>query len=400
MNSIHPQHTPESTDPARPGPAQDRVGGILLALAALAALAVANSPLEGAYRQLLDTPGIISIGTLGIEKPLQLWINDGLMAVFFFLVGLEIKREVMEGELSSWGQVVLPAVAAVGGMAAPALIFRAFTGDHGDALLGWAIPSATDIAFALGVLSLFGRRVPVALKVFLLSVAILDDLGAIIVIAIFYTSQLSALSMMLAGAALAVLLLMKRMQVVRLFPYLVVGFFMWSFVLKSGVHATLAGVLLALCIPLNVPGGPSPARMLEHELHPWVALFIVPVFAFANAGVPLSGIGWQTFAAPVTLGVTLGLFAGKQVGIFLAAWLVIRLGVAKLPTGTTWLQLYGIALLCGIGFTMSLFITSLAWPPGSAYIDQARLGILAGTGLSAVAGLLVLALALPRKPVT
>jgi NhaA family Na+:H+ antiporter len=294
---------------------------------------------------------------------------------------------------------VLPAVAAVGGMAIPALVFASLNRDGGDAIHGWAIPSATDIAFALGILSIFGSRVPPALKVFLLTVAILDDLMAVIIIATFYTSQLSALSMMLAGGALAILLLMKWRRVTRLFPYLVVGFFMWSFVLKSGVHATLAGVLLALCIPLKVPGGHSPARMLEHELHPWVALFIVPVFAFANAGVPLSGIGWETLLAPVTLGVTLGLYAGKQAGIFLAAWLVIRLGVAKLPTGTNWLQLYGISLLCGIGFTMSLFITSLAWPPGSVYIDQARLGILVGTGLSAVTGLLVLAAALPRKPV-
>lgn len=381
---------------SRPGPAQDRLGGILLALAALGALAVANSPLDSAYRALLDTPGVVGLGNLSIQKPLLLWVNEGLMAIFFFLVGLEIKREVMEGELSRWGQVVLPAVAAIGGMAVPALVFRHFTVDHGDALLGWAIPSATDIAFALGILSLFGRRVPVALKVFLLSVAILDDLGAIVVIALFYTHQLSALSMSLAGAALCVLLLMKRFHVVRLFPYLVVGFFMWSFVLKSGVHATLAGVLLALCIPLNVPGQPSPARMLEHELHPWVALFIVPVFAFANAGVPLGNISVADLLSPVTAGVALGLFLGKQFGIFLAAWLVIRLGIARLPTGTTWLQLYGIALLCGIGFTMSLFITTLAWPPGSVYIDQARLGILAGTLLSAVCGLGVLARALPR----
>ncbi|MFP5440844.1 MAG: Na+/H+ antiporter NhaA [Gammaproteobacteria bacterium] len=392
------QHThSQSHLHSRPGPAQDRIGGILLALGALAALAIANGPLDARYRELLDTPGVISIGALGIEKPLLLWINDGLMAVFFFLVGLEIKREVMEGELSRWGQVVLPAVAAVGGMAVPALVFVLFAGADGDAAAGWAIPSATDIAFALGILSLFGRRVPVALKVFLLSVAILDDLLAIVVIAIFYTSKLSALSMTAAGCALAILLAMKHFRVVRLFPYLVVGFFMWSFVLKSGVHATLAGVLLALCIPLDVKDQPSPARMLEHELHPWVALLIVPLFAFANAGVPLGDVGMSTLLSPVTLGVALGLFLGKQVGIFLSVALVIRLGIARLPTGTTWLQLYGVALLCGIGFTMSLFITTLAWPPGSPYIDQARLGILVGTLASAIAGSLVLARALPPR---
>lgn len=389
-----------STDPhaSRPGLPQDTLGGILLAVAALSALVIANGPLETHYRSLLDTPGVISIGSLGIQKPLLLWINDGLMAVFFFVVGLEIKREVMEGELSSWGQVVLPAVAAVGGMLVPALIFRSVTGADPEAIHGWAIPSATDIAFALGVLSLFGKRVPVALKVFLLSVAILDDLLAIVVIAIFYTSKLSALSMMLAGAALAILVVMKRFHVVRLFPYLIVGFFMWSFVLKSGVHATLAGVLLALCIPLNVPGQPSPARMLEHELHPWVILFIVPVFAFANAGVPLGDVGFATLLTPVTLGVALGLFLGKQAGIFLSVLLVVGLGIARLPTGATWPQLYGVALLCGIGFTMSLFIATLAWPPGSVHIDQARLGILVGTLASAIAGSLVLANTLPRRP--
>lgn len=374
----------------------ETLAGILLALAAVAAMIVANSPLDADYRRLLDTPGVISLGTIGIEKPLLLWVNDGLMAVFFFLIGLEVKREIVEGELSRWRQVVLPAVAAVGGMAVPALLFAYFNLAGGDAIHGWAIPSATDIAFALGILSIFGPRVPAALKMFLLTVAILDDLMAIVVIATFYTSQLSPRSMLLAGIALAMLLGMTRFRVARLFPYLVVGFFMWSFVLKSGVHATLAGVLLALCIPLNVREGPSPARMLEHELQPWVAFLIVPVFAFANAGVSLAGVTLATLLQPVTLGVAAGLFVGKQVGIFLAVFAVIRLGVARLPTGTTWLQLYGVSLLCGIGFTMSLFITTLAWPPGSPFLDQARLGILVGTGLSAVAGLLVLSRALPR----
>lgn len=374
----------------------EKVGGILLAVGAIAALLLANGPLDVYYRTLLETRGQISIGELGIEKPLLLWINDGLMAVFFFLVGLEIKREVVEGELSRLGQVVLPAVAAVGGMAVPALLFSQITAGDPVAMHGWAIPSATDIAFALGVLSLFGRRVPPALKVFLLSVAILDDLGAIIVIALFYTSQLSQLSMTLAGGALAVLILMNNNGVTRITPYLLVGFFMWSFVLKSGVHATLAGVLLALCIPLRDRSGErSPVASLERELQPWVTLFIVPVFAFANAGVPLKGVTLATLMEPVTLGIALGLFLGKQVGIFGASLLVIRLGVARLPTGTTWGQLYGMSLLCGIGFTMSLFITTLAWPPGSLYIDQARLGILLGTGLSTVTGLIVLSRVLP-----
>ncbi|HEY0675251.1 MAG TPA: Na+/H+ antiporter NhaA, partial [Immundisolibacter sp.] len=375
----------------------EAAGGIMLIGAAVLALVFANSPLNEAYDAFRDMPVQVRVGALDIAKPALLWINDGLMAVFFFLIGLEIKREVMEGELSRCGQVVLPAVAAVGGMAVPALLFSGFTRGYGDALAGWAIPSATDIAFALGILSLFGRRVPVALKVFLLSVAILDDLLAIVVIAIFYTSKLSALSMMLAGCAMAILLAMKHFRVVRLFPYLVVGLFMWSFVLKSGVHATLAGVLLALCIPLDVKDQPSPARMLEHELHPWVTLFIVPLFAFANAGVPLGSVGFSTLLAPVTLGVALGLFLGKQAGIFLSVALVIRLGIARLPTGTTWAQLYGVALLCGIGFTMSLFITSLAWPPGSPYIDQARLGILIGTLASASGGSRVLVRALPPR---
>ncbi|MFP5382541.1 MAG: Na+/H+ antiporter NhaA, partial [Gammaproteobacteria bacterium] len=268
----------------------ETLAGVLLALAAVAAMIVANSPLDAGYRRLLDTPGVISLGTIGIEKPLLLWVNDGLMAVFFFLIGLEVKREIVEGELSRWRQVVLPAVAAVGGMAVPALLFTYFNLAGGDAIHGWAIPSATDIAFALGILSIFGPRVPAALKMFLLTVAILDDLLAIVVIATFYTSQLSPRAMLLAGIALAMLLGMTRFRVARLFPYLVVGFFMWSFVLKSGVHATLAGVLLALCIPLNVREGPSPARMLEHELQPWVAFLIVPVFAFANAGVSLAGV--------------------------------------------------------------------------------------------------------------
>ncbi|MFZ5757331.1 MAG: Na+/H+ antiporter NhaA [Pseudomonadota bacterium] len=390
---------------SRPSPAgtsrihPETLAGILLALAALAALAVANSPLQAHYQALLDVRGTIRLGPLAIEKPLLLWINDGLMAVFFFMVGLEIKREFLEGELARPGQLLLPALAALGGMAVPAGLFAWLTLDAGDAVHGWAIPSATDIAFALGVLSLFGARVPVALKVFLLSVAIFDDLGAIVVIAVFYTSQLSALSFLLAGAALALLVLMNRLGVVRMSAYLLVGFFMWSFVLKSGVHATLAGVLLALCMPLRAGNGSSPARALEHELQPWVALFIVPVFAFANAGVPLAGVTVDTLLQPVTAGVALGLFLGKQIGVFVVALLVIRTGMARLPTGTSLAQLYGVSLLCGIGFTMSLFIATLAWPPDSVFIDQARLGILLGTLASAVTGLLVLARALPPRGV-
>jgi NhaA family Na+:H+ antiporter len=376
--------------------AAELAGGLLLIGAAIAALLAANGPLADWYHRLLDTTAEIRIAEIGIEKPLLLWVNDGLMAVFFFVVGLELKRELLEGQLSSVSQVILPAAAAVGGMAAPALVFAWFASGDAQAIAGWAIPSATDIAFALGVLSLFGPRVPPALKVFLLSVAIIDDLGAIIVIALFYTASLSPLSMVLAGSALAVLLAMNRFGVTRVAPYLFVGFLMWSFVLKSGVHATLAGVLLALTIPCHGRDGSRPTRALEHELHPWVVLVIVPLFAFANAGLPLGELTRDALFAPVTLGIAAGLFLGKQVGVFGVTWLLVTLRVAKLPAGVNWAQMYGLGLLCGIGFTMSLFIATLAYDPGSHYVNEARLGILLGTGLSAAVGVLVLARVLPR----
>jgi NhaA family Na+:H+ antiporter len=377
--------------------AAELAGGLLLIGAAIAALLAANGPLADWYHRLLDTTAEIRIAEIGIEKPLLLWVNDGLMAVFFFVVGLELKRELLEGQLSSVSQVILPAAAAVGGMAAPALVFAWFTAGDARAIAGWAIPSATDIAFALGVLSLFGPRVPPALKVFLLSVAIIDDLGAIIVIALFYTASLSPLSMVLAGSALAVLLAMNRFGVTRVAPYLFVGFLMWSFVLKSGVHASLAGVLLALTIPCHGRDGSRPTRALEHELHPWVVLVIVPLFAFANAGLPLGELTRDALFAPVTLGIAAGLFLGKQVGVFGVTWLLVTLRVAKLPAGVNWAQMYGLSLLCGIGFTMSLFIATLAYDPGSYYVNEARLGILLGTGLSAAVGVLVLARVLPRS---
>lgn len=371
----------------------ESAGGILLIIAALLALVMINSPLQPLYRALLGTPVEIRIGDFEIAKPLLLWINDGLMAVFFFMVGLELKREFMEGELSSLSQLVLPAVAATAGIVVPALIYVWFNHDDPVRLRGWAIPSATDIAFALGILALLGKRVPVSLKLFLMTLAILDDVGAIVIIALFYTANLSVASLAVAGSALLVLLYMNWRNVMSIPAYILVGLVMWASVLKSGVHATLAGVALAFTIPLRNPAQPdfSPSRQLEHDLHPSVAFVILPVFAFANAGVPLSGFTVAHMLEPVTLGVILGLFIGKQVGVFAVSWLVVKLKWASLPEGATWVQVYGVALLCGIGFTMSLFIASLAFEYiGQEYIKAVRLGILVASFLSAVTGYLVL----------
>jgi NhaA family Na+:H+ antiporter len=371
--------------------ALESAGGVLLAGAAAVAMACANSPLERAYGALLDTPVEVRAGAFEIAKPLLLWINDGLMAVFFFLVGLELKREVQEGELSRASQIALPAVAALGGMALPAAIYAALNWRDAVTLQGWAIPAATDIAFALGVLALLGERVPNALKVFLLTLAILDDLGAIVIIAIFYTANLALPSFAAAAAALAVLGLLNYLNVQRAAPYILVGLVLWASVLKSGVHATLAGAALALFIPRR------PARLLEHDLHPPVAYVILPLFAFANAGVPLLGVSLGTFMAPVALGIAAGLLAGKLAGVFLASFIVIRLGGARLPEGAGWGSMLGVSALCGIGFTMSLFIGGLAFEgSGGEYLTQTRLGILAGSLLSAVAGYVLLSLALPR----
>lgn len=374
--------------------------GILLVGAAILALIFANTPLDRFYGELLRTPVAIRVGPLEIAKPLLLWINDGLMAVFFFLVGLELKREICEGELSEWRKVVLPAIGAVGGMAVPALLYVAFNLGNADALRGWAIPAATDIAFALGILGLIGSRVPTGLKVFLVSLAIFDDVAAILVIAFFYTNDLSGIALAVGGVCLIVLFLLNRRGVVSIVPYLFVGLVMWVAVLKSGVHATLAGVLLALFIPLGNRSDPerSPLRELEHDLHPSVAYVILPLFAFANAGVNLGAVG-ASVLHPVPLGIATGLFVGKQLGVFGACWLAIRFGLAKLPAGVGWRDLYGAALLCGVGFTMSLFIATLAFEGGggSEYLGMDRLGILTGSLLSGVAGYLWLRASLRRR---
>jgi NhaA family Na+:H+ antiporter len=386
----------------------ESAGGLLLMAAAILALTIANSPVAESYTALLDLPLEVRLGTLELAKPLSLWINDGLMAVFFFLVGMELKREVLEGHLSSWREASLPAFAAVGGMLAPASFYAALNWGNAAAMKGWAIPTATDIAFALGVLSLLGKRVPTALKAFLLSVAIFDDLGAIIVIALFYTANLSLASLAVAGGLILVLVLLNRLGVTRIAAYVLVGIPLWVAVLKSGVHATLAGVVLALFIPLRVSGDArdadapeSPLRHLEHILHPWVAFGVLPVFAFANAGVPMTGLSIADVANPVPLGIVTGLFVGKQVGILALCWLATRLKLASLPGGVSWRQLYGAALLCGIGFTMSLFIASLATEQGGdpTEFGLQRLGILIGTFLSGTVGYLVLRGAVSDQPV-
>jgi NhaA family Na+:H+ antiporter len=379
---------------------KESASGLLIIMAAVLAMLAENSPLKFLYDALLETPLGIRIGALAIEKPLLLWINDGLMAVFFFLVGLEIKREVLDGELSEPSRVALPAIAAIGGMVVPAAFYIYF--NHGDpaAMTGWAIPMATDIAFALGILSLLGSRVPVALKVFLLTLAIIDDLGAIIIIALFYSSDISTLSLAVAAAMVIILFLMNRFGVNKVAPFILVGVVLWISVLKSGVHATLAGVLLAFFIPLNRNEAreASPLRHLEHTLHPYVAFLIMPVFAFANAGVPIAGLSMDALTHPVPLGIMTGLFFGKQIGVFGFAWLSVILRIGRLPEGVNWLQLYGVSALCGIGFTMSLFISSLAAEQaGTDLIAMYRIGILQGTLLSAVTGYLILAWALRKK---
>ncbi len=365
--------------------------GILLFSAAVLALIIENSALDWLYDTLLGTPVEVKVGALEIAKPLLLWINDGLMALFFFLVGLEIKREVLEGELSSFDKAILPVVAAIGGMALPAIIYAMVTWNDPVALTGWAIPAATDIAFALGILAVLGSRVPVSLKVFLLSVAVIDDLGAIIIIALFYTENLAVTSLILGGIGLAALIGLNRAGVRSLTPYLLIGLAIWVCFLKSGVHATLAGVLIALTIPMGKEHADdhSPLHDLEHELHPWIAFMVLPIFAFANAGVPLAGLSVEAVMAPIPLGIVLGLVIGKQLGVFGATWAAVKLGIAKLPNGVGWREIYGIACLTGIGFTMSLFIGTLAFDT-SDQLNQVRLGVLIGSLISGVIGFLVL----------
>lgn len=377
----------------------EALGGYVLMFAALAALVVANSPAAPLYFDVLGAKLGFQAGPVVLKETVLHWINDGLMAVFFLLVGLEIKREVLDGQLRGAARIVLPGIAALGGMAVPALIYLLINLGSPDTLRGWAIPAATDIAFALGILALLGSRVPTSLKIFLTALAILDDLGAIVIIALFYTAQLNHFALAMAGALLAGLFCLNRLGVTRRTPYLLVGAVLWYFVLKSGVHATLAGVALALTIPLrpqNQGGHPvhSPLHALEHALHKPVALLIVPVFGFANAGVSFAGMGLASLAQPVPLGVALGLFLGKQLGVFGFAWLAIRTGIASLPRHASYTQLYGVALLCGIGFTMSLFIGALAFSD-AATIDATKIGVLTGSLASAVAGFLLLRVSRP-----
>lgn len=376
----------------------EAASGLLLIAAAILALIINNSPLSWLYNGLLDTPVVAQIGALKIAKPLLLWINDGLMALFFLLIGLEVKREVLDGQLSKPSQIVLPGAAAIGGMLVPALIYWFLNRDNPAALDGWAIPTATDIAFALGVLALLGKRVPVSLKLFLMTLAIIDDLGAIVIIAIFYSGELSTLSLGLAAACIAALVAMNRLGVVKLGPYMIIGLILWVCVLKSGVHATLAGVTLAFCIPLRTKNAePSPLLTLEHALHPWVAYGILPLFAFANAGLSLTGVTAESFTHHVPMGIAVGLLLGKTLGVFGLTWLAVKIGIAALPHGANWGQVLGVAILCGIGFTMSLFVGSLAFVPGaSEYAGMDRMGILTGSVFAALIGYAV-TLAASRK---
>ncbi|NYH07681.1 Na+/H+ antiporter NhaA [Pseudomonas moraviensis] len=376
----------------------EAASGLLLIAAAILALIINNSPLSWLYTGLLDTPVVAQIGALKIAKPLLLWINDGLMALFFLLIGLEVKREVLDGQLSKPSQIVLPGAAAIGGMLVPALIYWFLNRDNPAALDGWAIPTATDIAFALGVLALLGKRVPVSLKLFLMTLAIIDDLGAIVIIAIFYSGELSTLSLGLAAACIAALVAMNRLGVVKLGPYMIIGLILWVCVLKSGVHATLAGVTLAFCIPLRTRNAePSPLLTLEHALHPWVAYGILPLFAFANAGLSLTGVTAESFTHHVPMGIAVGLLLGKTIGVFGLTWLAVKTGIAALPQGANWGQVLGVAILCGIGFTMSLFVGSLAFVPGaSEYAGMDRMGILTGSVFAALIGYAV-TLAASRK---
>ena len=367
----------------------DSAGGVLLVFMTMVAMVLANSPYVGFYENFLATPVQARIGNLDIAKPLLLWINDGLMAVFFFMIGLEIKREVLTGSLSSPSQEVLPGIAAIAGIAAPALVYICFNGQDAVAIEGWAIPSATDIAFALGVFTLFGSRLPLSLKLFLLSVAIFDDIGAIMIIALFYSSDLSTLSLIVASSALLLLFAFNRLSVRSQAAYIMVGMVVWVAVLKSGVHATLAGFAIAWFIPLKLKNKNGQAMLphLEHSLHPWVSFAILPLFAFANAGISLTGVSLEALLNPVPLGIAAGLFIGKQVGIFGACWLAIKLGLARLPESATWMQFYAVTIVCGIGFTMSLFIGSLAFEAqGAEYMIDVELGVLIGSLLSAVAG--------------
>ncbi len=375
----------------------ESAGGILLILATIAAMAIANSPLAHYYDMLINVPVGIYAGEFEISKPVLLWINDGLMAIFFLAVGLELKREILEGELTKPKKIILPLLGATGGMLVPALIYIALNWKDPVAMQGWAIPSATDIAFALGILTLLGKDVPIGLKLFLATLAIFDDIGAIIIIALFYTQKLSLIALLIALGMMLILYFLNRRGFTSLTTYAFIGVILWIAVLKSGVHATLTGVLLAFFIPMRTAAEPhrSPLRQLEHDLDRSVTFVILPLFAFANAGITLQGLSLDAFLHPVPLGIALGLFLGKQTGIFFFSWLGIRLGIASLPYGMNWRILYGASVLAGIGFTMSLFIASLAFEKsGVNTIFDERLGIMSGSLLSGVTGYLILKYAL------
>lgn len=367
-------------------------GGVLLMLSAVLALVVANSAASPLYENWLGSYFSVTLNGEGISKPLILWINDGLMAIFFFLIGLELKRELLEGKLKNPRDVVLPGIAAVGGMIAPALVFVGFNWNDPIAIGGWAIPAATDIAFALGVLALIGPRVPAALKVFLLTLAILDDMGAILIIALFYTAELKVDYLLMALLPMIAMLWLNMKKVHRVAPILLLGVVLWFFVLQSGVHATLAGVVTAFFIPLRDKWGKSPLHSVEHGLSPYVFFLIVPIFAFANAGVVLDGMTFGDLFQPLPLGIALGLIVGKQVGVFGFTWITVKSGLAQLPHGANWLQIYGIACLAGIGFTMSLFIGSLSFDDPEL-MNAVRLGVLSGSAVSAIIGYVALMMA-------
>ena len=369
------------------------MGGVVLALAAVLALVISNSPWSGSYIAFRDWPGELRVGGdwLVLSKSLLHWVNDLWMAIFFFLVGLEIKREMLKGELASTRQALLPAGAALGGMLVPALIYAGINWGDAVALRGWAIPAATDIAFALGILVLLGSRVPASLKIFLTAVAIIDDLGAILIIAFFYTDKLSLTALAGAGAGVAALVFLNRLRVMTIGPYVVVGLVIWLLVYQSGIHATLAGVITALVIPLEDGEGGSPLERAEHALQPWVAFAVLPMFAFANAGVSLDGVTWSTLVQSVPLGIAAGLLLGKAVGVFGASWLLVRYAGAQLPAGADWGQFFGVCVLCGVGFTMSLFIGGLAFQgQGADYETQLKIGVLGGSLLAGVLGSMML----------
>lgn len=374
--------------------------GILLMIMALAAIIIANSPLDVVYNQFLTTPVEVRIGSLNIAKPLLLWINDGLMAVFFFLVGLELKRELVEGELSDPKNVILPGIGALGGIAVPALIYVAFNYQDPIALGGWAIPAATDIAFALGILTLVGSNVPISLKIFLTSLAIFDDIGAIIIIALFYTDNISINALIVTAVCIGILFFMNKKGMVSTSLYVFIGVIMWIATLKSGVHATLAGVILAMFIPMKDKSNPeySPLKEMEHNLHSAVAFFILPIFAFANSGISFNNVGIEQIFHPVPLGIMAGLFVGKQLGIFSVCWLAVKLRLVSLPDNFNYRILYGVSILCGVGFTMSLFVGSLAFEESQGgFVFDERLGIILGSLFSGVLGFIVLKLTLKNQ---